>query len=239
MTTKVLWLDEYERAARLAPGLIALLPLPILVTAFGLKRNPVLAVLVSLVVAVGGPLVLAKYVRARGRSLERKLYQEWGGPPTTLLLSPTGTSAADAVRTQRRANVERVSQQVLPTSPLPNDMAAQQVYKAAVSTLRQKTYDHAAFPLVFEENKSYGFERNALAVRAEGLVMAILGFLVALAGSVLAALGHLDANQPALIVAGLVLLCLVGFWIAWPTKKRVRQAGDVYAEQLLDAAATL
>jgi hypothetical protein len=40
-------------------------------------------------------------------------------------------------------------------------------------------------------------------------------------------------------VAGLVLLCLVGFWIAWPTKKRVRQAGDVYAEQLLDAAATL
>lgn len=235
----MLWLDEYERAARLAPGLIALLPLPILVTAFGLKRNPVLAVLVSFVVAVGGPLVLAKYVRARGRSREERLYEEWGGSPTTLLLSPTNTGAADAVQAQRRANVERVSQRILPTTPLPNDITAQQAYKAVVSTLRQKTYDHAAFPLVFAENKSYGFERNVLAVRTEGLIISTIGFLIAVAGWILAALGHLNANPPALFIAALVVLCLVGFWIAWPTKKRVRRAGDLYAEQLLDSAAII
>ena len=237
--SKVLWLDEYERAARLAPGLIALLPLPILVTAFGLKQNPVVAALVSLVVAVGGPILLAKYVRSRGRGLEEKLYDEWGGPPTTLLLTPALFGAANAVQAQRRANVERVSGQLLPLTPPPNDTTTQQVYKSAVAALRQKTYNHDAFPLVFAENKGYGFERNVLAIRTEGLVISVVGLGIAVVGWQRAASGHLGANSSALLTAAVVLLLLTAFWIAWPKKKRVRAAADLYAEQLLDAAASL
>jgi hypothetical protein len=235
----MLWLDDYERSARLAPGLIALLPLPILVTALGLKHNPVIAILVSLVIAVGGPLILAKYIRSRGRTLEKRLYEEWGGPPTSLLLTPASLGAVDALQAQRRANVQRVSQQVLPSTPPPNDSTAQQIYKAAVSTLRQKTYDHAAFPLIFAENKSYGFERNTLAIRIEGLAISSVGFVIAATGWGLAATGDFNANSSALLAAALVILLLTIFWIIWPTKKRVRKAGNLYAEQLLDAAANL
>jgi Flp pilus assembly protein TadB len=236
---KTLWLDDYERSARLAPGLIALLPLPILVTAFGLKHNPVTAILVSVAIAVGGPLVLAKYIRSRGRTLEKQLFEEWSGPPTTLLLTPASSGTIDAVQAQRRANVERVSRQTLPSTPLPNDSAAQQVYSAAVSTLRQKTYSHTAFPLIFAENKSYGFERNTLAIRTEGLALSIIGLVVAGAGCGLAATGHLNANFSALLVAAIVIILLVIFWVLWPTKRRVRDAGDLYAQQLLDAASNL
>lgn len=235
----MLWLDDYERSARLAPGLIALLPLPILVTAFGLKHNSVIAILVSLLITVGGPLLLAKYVRSRGRTLEKGLFEEWGGPPTSLLLTPSNSGTLDAVQAQRRANVERVSQVILPSTPLPNDDAAQQTYAAAVSTLRQKTYDHALFPLVFAENRSYGFERNVLAIRTEGLAVSSIGFVVAAVYWGLAAFSSLNANEVALLVAALVSLLLIIFWIAWPTKKRVREAGNLYAEQVLDAAANL
>jgi hypothetical protein len=237
--TKLLWLDEYERVARLAPGLIALLPFPVLVIAFGLRDNPVVAALLSLVVAVGGPMLIAKYVRSRGRSLEGRLYREWGAPPTTLLLTPTSAGFVDAVQAQRRASVERVSQQNLPLTPLPNDSSAQQIYKAAIATIRQKTYSHDAFPLVFAENKSYGFERNTLAIRAEGLAISVVGLVVAIFGWRRAASGHLSANPSALLGAAIIILLLVAFWIIWPTKRRVRSAANLYAEQLLDAAAGL
>ena len=234
-----MWLDEYERAARLAPGLIALLPIPLLVTAFGLKRDPVVAILLSLLIAVGGPLVLAKYVRWRGRALETVLYQRWGGPPTTLLLTPAGGGAIDAVREQRRANVERVTQQVLPRTPLPNDDSAQQIYKAATSTLRQKTYSHSDFPLVFAENKSFGFERNLRAIRPQGIAIAAAGFVASAVGWILTVVDKFAASSIALLSAAIVMIFLAVFWICWPTEDRVRQSADLYAEQLLDAAAKL
>jgi hypothetical protein len=235
----MLWLDEYERSARLAPGLIALLPLPILVTAFGLKQNPIIAILVSLLVAVGGPLVLAKFVRSNGRALERNLYQAWGGPPTTLLLTPKDPNDSNAILTQRRSNVEKITGQALPTSPGPNDEDAQAVYAAAVAVLRQRTYDHKAYPLIFSENKSYGFERNVLAIRVQGICLACAGFIASAIGGGLAASHEFNASSTALISAAVVFIPLNIFWIFWPTKKRVRDAANLYAQQLLDAAVTL
>lgn len=235
----MLWLDEYERSARLAPGLIALLPLPILVTAFGLRQNPIIAILVSLLVAVGGPLVLAKFVRSRGRALEKNLYQEWGGPPTTLLLTPRNPNDFSAILAQRRSNVEKVTGQTLPTSPSPNDEDAQAIYGAAVAVLRQKTYDHKAYPLIFAENKSYGFERNVLGVRMQGICLACAGFIASAIGGGLAASHEFNASSTALISAAIILIPLNIFWIFWPTKTRVYDAANLYAQQLLDAAVTL
>ena len=236
---QVLWLDDYERAARLSRGLIALLPIPILVTAFGLNHNPVAAIVVSLVTAVGGPLVLAKYVRSRGRLLEGKLYTKWGGAPTTLLLTQDSSRTAGALQLQRRANVERVSQQILPATALPHGDREQSFFQAAVSTLRQKTYDQEVFPMVHAENKSYGIERNSLAIRTEGRVISGVGLLVAAGGWGLAASGHSNVNTSALAVATAVIFVVLVFWIFWPTATRVRRAGDVYAEQLLDASGNL
>lgn len=230
----MLWLDEYERAARLAPGLLASLPLPILLATFGVKRNPTVAAVLSLVVAAGGPLVLAKYVRARGRALETRLHQEWGGAPTTLLLLPADT--ADPLRMKRRTSVEAVSRLALPTE---HDDEAAQICQTAVATIRQRTYDHGAFPLIFAENKSYGFERNALAVRPEALVLSGIGVVVTAMGWAAAASHHLHVSVSAVAVGCILNLALLVVWVVWPSKVRVRTAGDLYAAQLLDAAAGL
>lgn len=230
----MLWLDEYERAARLAPGLLALLPVPILLAGFGIKHNAVVASVISVIVAAGAPLIVAKYVRDRGRSLQLALYAEWGGAPTTLLLVPQDPD--DSVQAIRRAKLESVAGVVLPAT---HDPASAQLCEAAVSTLRQRTNDHSAFPLVFAENKNYGFERNLLAVRSEALGFSVAGLAVSAAGWAAAGSHHLYANVTAVAVGAIANLALMIFWLTWPTKARVRAAGDLYAAQLLDASSAL
>lgn len=86
----MLWLDDYERRARLAPGLLAVLPIALVILALGLRRLPIVSALLSLVTAVGGPVVLASLVRHRGLRLQAELFRKWGGAPTTKGLRLTG-----------------------------------------------------------------------------------------------------------------------------------------------------
>src|SRR6266852_7080577 len=82
----VLWLDKYERQARLVPGLLALLPVAVTVTALGLRQAPVVSVVVSLFSLAGGPVLLADTVRGLGLKAQGDLWTSWGGAPTTIAL---------------------------------------------------------------------------------------------------------------------------------------------------------
>src|ERR1700730_18752231 len=86
-------LDEYNRRARLVPGLFFVLPVPVVIVALGLRQNPVVAVLVSLIPVMGGPVALADYVRQRGLKVQEALYAAWGGSPTTAALRYRGNAS--------------------------------------------------------------------------------------------------------------------------------------------------
>lgn len=62
----MLWLDAYERRARLAPGLLALLPVSVAVTVLGLREAPVVTSIIALFAAAGGPV------------LSPHMYATWG-----------------------------------------------------------------------------------------------------------------------------------------------------------------
>lgn len=228
------WLDDYDRSARLLPGLLAVAPL--LVTALGLSVP--LAVLPAgiggALVALLAPIVVANYVRARGRALEQRLYDSWGGPPTTHLLAPAG--GGGAVLAQRRANVERVTGVTLPADATGRN---QEVYDTATLALRSKTGDRERFRLVYAENKGYGFERNLLGIRREGLLTSVTSVsTLALAAMVELVWGTVLRPNP--LFLALTAACLLTvFWSTWPSPGRVRSAGDRYAERLIDAAGEL
>jgi hypothetical protein len=234
-----MWLDDYERPARLVPGLLATAPIAIALIGFGVRDNTLHAGVSSLMIAVGAPLVLAKHVRERGLGTQRKLYREWGGAPTTLLLRTPTTGPIGPIQQQRRTNVERVTRVALPREPTTADSTRDEAYQAAVLTLRKKTTDHGAFPLVFAENKNYGFERNCLGVRPEGIAISSLSLVALLVGMFLAVRGAVDLSLPVLAVAAVCDVAVLAFWLAWPTKDRVKRAGTRYAERLLDASADL
>lgn len=91
---------------------------------------------------------------------------------------------------------------------------------------------------MWNELKSYGFERNLLGLRGEGLLASTVA-----AGSLAAGLvaGLVGANVPALPAGLLCTACLaigLGWW-AVPDERRVRVVADRYAERLVDATAAL
>src|SRR5436309_2527724 len=111
----MLWLDEYERRARLVPGLLAVLPIGLAILALGLRRLPIFSTLLSAATAVGGPVVLASFVRQRGQRLQERLFQEWGGSPTIDRLRLLDHPPTDARRSRRRQKLEDVTNTPLPS----------------------------------------------------------------------------------------------------------------------------
>src|SRR5260370_39733875 len=93
--------------------------------------------------------------------------------------------------------------------------------------------------LVYAENKSYGFERNLLAMRNMGRAVATTAAIIV--GALLASEVWVGLiwNSLNLIIAIVILLMLVAFWQFLPSEPRVHQAGNIYAEALIDSIANV
>lgn len=232
----MLWLDEYERRARCAPGLLALLPIAVVAVVTGLRSNVVVSGISGVVIAGGGSLVLVGVVRQRGRDIEARLLPTFGGWPTTALLRTAGASLSDPLRDSRRKHVARVAKFRLPTSAAEakDPAEADRLIEAAVAILRARTRDQAKFPLVFAENRNYGFERNMLGMRPIGVSIATVATLT-IAGLI----PTTDLGLPAIATGVATTLVTLLIWWRYPTDLRVKAAGERYAVALLDAAAAV
>lgn len=238
----MLWLDKYERQARLAPGLLALLPVAVTIAALGFRSAPVISIVASLVSVAGGPMLLADTVRSFGLKAQAELWASWGGSPTTVALRLRKDSANDVQRDVWRRAVEQVTgiQLASRRSEAANPATADQKIDVAVARLRELTRNEQRFMLVQAENRGYGFRRNFYAIRNIGRLIALSGVLV-IAGFVL---GHWASglHSPLQLddAFGLIVntLIIVG-WFTLPSADRVRTAGDKYAYQLLQGAVSL
>ena len=230
--------DEYERKARLTPGLLTIAPLTILIATLGLKAYPAVATAGAVVVAAGGSFALAVLVRHLGRELEPALWDSWGGSPTTSRLRTRDPSDNSVLRSQRRAAIQQFTGiSLLDQEQEARDPAAADEHiVAAVHQVRRLGQDDR-YPLIRQENIHYGFERNLYGVRWVGrgvsavCVLTLLGVLLVSPP----AIGDTKLSSAA-VAAGLALD--VAFLLAWcliPSLKRTRLAADRYAEQLLQA----
>lgn len=238
----VLWVDKYERQARLVPGLFALLPAAITVAALGYGREPVISAVVSLFSLAGGPVVLADTVRRMGLKAQRQLWLTWGGAPSTIALRLRGANSNAIQRDRWRDAVQKVTGIRLASarSEASNPAGADQAIETAVSQIREMTRDKDRFYLVQAENIVYGRQRNLYGTRIVGRLVSFLSILVII-GFTLWPL--LDSKHPELrvtYVIGLLLDAVIMLgWYFLPSSGQVREAGDKYAYQLLQASVTL
>lgn len=235
----MLWLDAYERRARLAPGLFALLSCATVIIALGLDKIPLASMGTALLSAAGGPVLLAAHVRQRGLAAQDQLWASKGGAPTTVLLRLRTASKNPFQRDLWRKAVEAVTKvRLLDEHEERSDPhAGDNAIEAAIARLRETTRG-AEFRLIAAENKNYGFLRNLYGLRA-------FGRCVAASGSVLLAsllvvhllVEHRLPFELGALSAGLAInLCLLLMWIVMPSKEQVWRAGEKYAHQLLQAA---
>jgi len=238
----VLWLNDYERRARLAPGLLALLPVSVALAVLGLSKAPVVVSVLTALSLAGGPVALAEVVRHQGRKIQETLWASWGGSPTTQKLRLRQQGQNSLQRETWRTAVSSVTGTALPSlrSENRNTAKADEVIDVAVGQLRNLTRNAEKFPLVRAENHSYGFQRNVFGIRwiARGITLGVgLGVLAYMLW--VARVDHQSALTPMNVLALVATLgCLVLWWLL-PSSVRLKDAAECYAYELLQAAVVL
>jgi hypothetical protein len=234
--------DAYNRKARLYPSLIA--GAAAIVAALTLVPSKQLGLPLLGAGLVSGIFVyvLSDVARRRGKSVERVLFEKWGGKPSTMMLR----HADDRLESATRARyVEFLARQIggkpfSSESELAEPTAADAFYEQCTAWLRENTRDTKKFKILFEENIAYGFRRNLFALRVPALWFDAL----LLVGCIL---GTIEPSSLISEVVPLVKLAAIATFAAahglfmyfYATENSVREASQTYARQLLLSCETL
>jgi hypothetical protein len=225
--------DVYVWKARRCPVLIAVLPPALAVLATFPDADWKL--LLPVCTFCGLFTLIGQVGRDRGYAHQAKLYASWGGKPTTAMLRHRESPFDATTLTKLHDWLASVTGIPKPSkrkeSASPHE--ADEVYDAFVRHLRDATRDNAQYPLVFEENVSYGFRRNTWGLRPYGIAAAVLGTLGAAIN-----LFRFSSGPPLgmAIVTTTVNGLLLMFWAFWVHPCWVRIPARAYAERIMEAA---
>lgn len=236
-------LDQYSLKARLYPVLIVALPLVLVIFSLQSEDLASLKTLLSVVVAFGGATLLTQIGRDAGKSKETKLYEKWGGKPTTRKLRQCGADNLVLVK-RYHDNIAKIAADLkLPTLEEEKDkpQKADEVYEVATGILIENTRDTSKFGLVFKENCNYGFRRNLWGLKKIGLPVAGIGsvlvFVISLC-EVLKSKSILGADTLHVTCLAFNLALLFTWWrIINP--EWIKIVADSYADSLLAATEKL
>jgi hypothetical protein len=184
--------DPYDRHARLFPAVLMLVP-ALLFVAVGYPRTmlgefPKNTILLVMLCAIA--YALSGFARSAGKSVERRLFDAWSGPPTTTMLRHRDTEIDDVTKARYRAALTQMCTGIsLPdrAQEAADPTAADTTYASAVGVLRARRRGED-FALVLKENTLYGFRRNMYGLRTTAIVIALL--TVGIAGGLLVAQLH-------------------------------------------------
>ena len=232
-------LDSYSLKARIYPVLI--LFTPILVVGFFYSLQFKSLIHAGLALGLMGMLsyIFSQLGRDQGKIKEPKLWDSWGGPPSTQLLRITD---GEINRLSKERYHNKLSK-ICPLSVAPDyenekkvSSASDEIYGAWVKFLITQTRDTNKFPLLFKENTSYGFRRNLWALKKQGIGIII----TLLIGIYLHAYTEVDSFSlrdfsETYWYTNISLLSLLLFWLLIVTRDWVRVPAFAYANRLCEA----
>jgi len=226
--------NSYTRRARLEPALITALPLGLATLAWFPTGIVGWGLFWGLIAWSGGTALLAQVARDRGKKQEPKLFQSWGGKPTTRFLRHRDVPNKFILERRHRKLTTLLPDLNIPSANQEHadPQKADEIYEACTAYLLERTRDTKQFPLIFEENCNYGFRRNLWGIRPIGIVLSLLGVT-----AVLVVIG-LDLKKdtmptPIVLTAALVNILLAGAWVFYFRPEWVRTTAEAYAERLL------
>ena len=227
--------DTYSIRARQLPALLLVLPV---VFVAALLFPSLYATASNLIGSLGISalllLLVAHILRQRGRELQGKLYREWDGPPTTRWLRHSDRELEASTKSRYHTFLTaRIPNLVLPSAEdeTRDRIGSDEKYASGIKWLLEATRDTLKFPLVFQENVSYGFRRNLLAAKPLALAM-LFGLMIITAVVTYSRFENIDAN---ISLAWLTIVVFALFWMFIARPVWVKDASESYARALLAA----
>ena len=223
-------LDPYERKARLYPALICLLPITIAVFVSFPEVYSTFSGLIALVVTFGGLQFLSHLARDRGKLLENRLFNDWGGIPSVTIFRhrdsviPKLTKLGYHSTLSNKTGIAGPSEEIEKNDPA----TADEIYRSWSDHLRTHTRDETKFSLLFKENINYGFRRNLLGIKLYCLVSGLIGLGVI----ILPHPSHLSNTDVSTCIAIIIYISTVIFVV---NGNWVKVMADEYAKRLVEA----
>ncbi|MFH1614296.1 MAG: hypothetical protein ABIG61_04325 [Planctomycetota bacterium] len=235
--------DTYTLKARIAPVLLVALPLTLIALCWRAEDMAKWKTVWSVVLASGGGILLAQLGRSRGKLLEPKLFEHWGGKPTTLRLRHKNSLNPELVNRYHKNIVQIMPEIQLPTKEEEekNPQQADNVYDSTIRALIAKTRDTKKFPLIFKENCNYGFRRNLWGLKRYGVFLATVGCISVFGILIYDFLQtkrfkELDTLKLTCLCIS-IILCYIWFFVI--RKDWIKVAADAYADRLLESTEIL
>ena len=239
--------DAYEREARLIPALFACLPLIVLCGLLAPSLRTEAAWLLAVFAGGGGFAMMRAIIRDRGKSVEPKLWKQWGGMPSLARLRHRDPVFAPAETVSFHAKaVAKISGLTAPTpaDEAADPEAADEKYRQMSRWILSSTRSAKDYPLILKHNIGYGFRRNIYGAKPiilwldAVLILAAFVWIGFVAGGPELSFNIQALNWKhaiALIVPALHMI--VGSLIV--TKAWVKHSADSFSEQLIGAFHTI
>lgn len=204
--------DSYEMKARFAPALV--LSFPVMVSLWSCYQteytslSKVMEGILSIVIIY----VLSVIVRSLGKRTEPKLWESWGGAPSTLIIIGKDTRVGEELKAlylqavREKLNLPVPSKEEEKTDPNKAAKLIDQAFQRIKGVIRQKDKEG----LWSIANADYGFARNLYGSR-------VLWLLISLVTVIISAYNlYLSFNNIILIGAAINLLFLfVSIYFGW------------------------
>lgn len=230
-----LFVDTYERKARLYPALLLLAPAIATAVAVLWPAVSAIQMVLAAVVACGGAFYLAQIARDGGKRGEQGLFGRWGGVPSVAIFRHRDHRLDSVTKERYHKRLGQLAETSVPSASeeAAEEGAADRVYTAWSNFLRANTRDSRAFPLLFKENVNYGYRRNVWGLRRSGLTVCVICCVIcgALTRYEYSSTGALDLGLASAFVlaAGMLALWAFQFTADW-----VKVPADAYAERLAE-----
>lgn len=228
--------DTYSFRARVLPIYLTLAPLVLLLAAVvpeGL-RLPIGGAAALVFAPIS--FLLGQVGADFGKRLEKSLWTNWGGPPTTRFLRHGNHEFNEVTRGRVHAKLRQIGLHVPTREEQEHDRSAADAhYQSCTEDLIRRTRDTRKFPLVFKALTEYGFRRNLLGLKAFGVSLTVVG-LVGSAWSMYTTWIATKEVPAVSLIAGLISAGLLLAWLVWVTERSVKLSDDRYARFILEAA---
>lgn len=223
--------DTYERKARLYPALICLFPLIVSISISYPQIYSTLSGFIALVIAVGGMQFLAHLARDKGKNIEHKLFEEWGGMPSVTILRHRDNTIPGPAKIKYHNVLASKSKIDAPTEnyEMTYSKKADDIYTSWSDFLRGKARDEKKYPLVFIELINYGFRRNLFGIKWFCIFSAFTAFVIL----VLPQINHFVFSEIQIAV-GLFLLIYMMIFMFVINANWVRTVANTYAKSLIE-----
>lgn len=230
-------IDVYTFRARLAPALLSVLPVGLTIIAVYSDSMSWWTPFWTVITAFGGMFLVAEIGRDAGKKKEAALFDRWGGKPTTQRLRYRSVPNREIL-----IRYQQLISEIAPSIQFPTEEEeiehpdkADDIYEAAVNTLRERTRDRAEFALLFQALCEYGFRRNLWGLKPLGLVLSLTATIATGLAWTTAFAGGPFSASPTLALTCVLNALLLAIWIARIRPDWVKIAAFSYADRLLAA----